>query len=393
MTRQPTLPFDRPMALEPPPDHARLRSRSPVARVATPDGGGVWLVTSFAAASAVLTDSRFGVTPPGAGGADSKTLLQDGEGHARLRRLVGRAFTPRRVAAMRPAIEVAATSAVERMLDAGPPADLVDALAAPLSIAVISDLLGVPADEVDRFRSLADTVSAADPFAFDVSDDEIVALVEAWQQLTDRATELVVAKRAGETGPDLLSDLIAVRDDDDGRLDDEELVSLAATIVAAGYRTATSAIAIATIRLIEDDALAPLADDPARRAAAVEEVLRIHAGQVGEPFPRHAQTDVELAGAQIAAGDIVLVRLEAAHRDPDRFADPDRFDASRETSHIAFGRGPHHCLGAALARTELDAALSALGRLAPQLRLDGRVDDIEWVRGIDAAPASVHVTW
>jgi pentalenolactone synthase len=235
-------------------------------------------------------------------------------------------------------------------------------------------------------------VSAADPFALDAGEEQVLAAVAAWEALTGEAATLVAAKRAA-VGPDLLSDLIAVHDARDGRLDDEELVALVATIVAAGYRTATTAIAIGAIRLCAEGTLGALAHDPAGRAAAVEEVLRIHAGQVGEPFPRYAQVDVDLDGAAVAAGDVVLVRLEAAHRDPDRYDDPDRFRPGRDAPHIAFGRGPHHCLGAALARAELDAALAALGTRLPTLRLHGSTHDITWSRGTDTAPDAVPVTW
>lgn len=386
-----SLPFDRPEPLNPPREYDLLRKASPVARVGMPDGSHAWLVTSFDAAAAVLSDPRFGVTAPGVD-VDNPSLLQDGDAHTRLRRLVSKAFTPKRISELTPSIRAAASNATEQMVNGGRPADLVGQLAAPLSIGVISDLLGVAADDVGHLRSLADTLSAADPFASDVTDDEIVAVVAAWEELNRLASELVALKRS-DLGSDLMSELITVHDDRDGRLDDAELVSLVATIVAAGYRTSTTAIAIGTIRLIAEGALAGLADDPQRRSVAVDEVLRLHAGQVGEPFPRYAHHDVQLDGASISHGDVILVKLEAAHRDPERFDQPNHFDPGRTVPHMAFGRGPHYCLGAALARAELDASFAALSRTVPGLRLHGTVADIDWVRGIDAAPESVLVTW
>lgn len=143
----PTLPLDRPGPLDPPPAYAQLR---PVSRVRTPQGTPAWLVTGFDAAVAVLTDTRFGLTPHGGGYGGNDTLSQDGVAHTRLRRLVGRAFTPGRIAAMGERSEKLAAGYVDAMLDRGPPADLVADLAAPLSITVIGELLGV--DERERFR-------------------------------------------------------------------------------------------------------------------------------------------------------------------------------------------------------------------------------------------------
>lgn len=385
-----TVPFERENRLVPPPEYRRLRSESPLARVGTPDGQQAWLVTSFETAAVVLADARFGVTPPGAD-QDLGNLLQDGSAHVRLRRLVGRAFTPQRVAASGPFISAVADRAVEEMLDGERPADVVGQVAARVSIEVIGHLLGVPADDLDRLRTLADTLSVADSLGFVLDDDGIVELLAAWEELTSRAAELVAAKRR-DLGTDLLSELIAVHDAEDGRLEDDELVALFSTLIAAGYRTTTTAIGLGVLRLTSEGELSSVRE-PRRRAEVVEELLRLHAGQIGEPFPRFARQDVELAGAAVRAGDVVLVRLEAAHRDGGRYADPDEFRPSRTTPHMAFGRGPHHCLGAALARAELDHTFAALATRAPQLRLHGSPDEIAWVRGTETTPASILVTW
>ncbi|MBB6549878.1 cytochrome P450 [Nonomuraea rubra] len=383
------LPFDRPGPLAPPPEYARLRDTTPVARVRTPDGREAWLVTSYDAVATVLSDRRFGLAPPGSAYPGNETLFQDGEAHARLRRLVSKAFGPRAVEGMRARVERVAGEHVAALARSGPPADLVAGLAAPLSITVIGELLGVDAGDRAHVQELAGTGGA--DFVFG-DEEEMARAAKAWEGLTAYAATLVEARRAAP-GDDLLSSLITVRDACDGRLGDGELVAMAATIVSAGYLSARNAIATAALRLLTEDRLADVTGEQA--GAVVEEVLRLQSGLTGEPFPRFAQTGLDLAGVAIAAGDLVLVRLEAAHRDPRHFAGPDTFVAGRDSSpSLVFGHGVHYCLGAPLARLEVGAALAALARRLPGLRLLGTADDIVWARdGADIGPAALHVTW
>ena len=381
-----TLPFEQPHPMRLPPTYARLRASTPVARVVTPDGQLAWLVTSYQAVEQVLSDPRFGITPPGdATEGDGSSLLQDGPGHARLRRLVGRAFTPRGVAALRPRIERLATDYAAAMVTAGAPADLVADFAAPLSITVIGELLGVTIENQEHFRKLADAASASDPFAADG--------VQPWYALAGYLGELVAEKR-GKPGEDLISRLIHVHDAEDGQLSTEELNNLTLTIIAAGYLTARNAICVTTIQLTGDGRLAEFAGSPERVDAALNEALRLQVGLTGDPFPRWAREDVVLAGTSVSAGDLLLVRIGAAHRDPARFDDPDRFQPDRSGPSITFGHGPHHCLGAALARTEVRAALRALALATPALRVDGRIEELPWAYGsVDAGPLELPVRW
>ncbi|SEH00007.1 Cytochrome P450 [Nonomuraea solani] len=384
-----TLPFDRPHPLEPPPEYARLRDKEPVARVRTPDGRPAWLVTSYEAVAAVLGDRRFGVAPPGTTGEGNDTLFQDGEAHARLRRLVSKAFTPRAIGVMSERVERLADELVEAIARRGPDADLVADLATPLAITTISELLGVEIGDRERFRAVADAASGAD-FHFG-SEEDLVRAAQAWNDLSAFAATLVEVRRAAP-GDDLLSSLITVRDADDGRLSDAELVAMAGTIVSAGYLSARNGMSTAALRLIADGRLhtAGTATDE-----VVEEVLRLQAGLTGEPFPRYAQVGLELAGVAISAGDLVMVRLEAAHRDPGHYAEPDAFRPGRRSApSLVFGHGMHYCLGAPLARLEVRASLSALARRLPGLRLRDAVEDVEWARdGVDLGPAALHVTW
>lgn len=379
--------------MQPPPAYAQLRAENPVAAVVTAEGHPAWLVTSYDAVATVLSDPRFTVTPPGAEESSKGTLLQDGDEHARLRRLVGKAFTARSVTKLRPRVAELAARQTTVVADSDPPADLVSTFAAPLSIAVISELLGVSIDERDHFRDLADAASAADPFVHDA--EAAATAARTWGALSEFCTGLIAAKRRNR-GDDLLSVLIDVRDAEDGRLGDDELTSMVTTIVAAGYLTACNAMTVGVIQLLRSERMRGLADaEPDNFDAVVEEVLRLQTGLTGEPFPRWAREDVTVEGTRVAAGDLLLVRLGAASRDPAHFADPDRLALDRaDRPHFAFGRGPHHCLGAALARIEVGAALRALSQQFPALQLHGCVDDVVWTRShADAGPKALHVSW
>ncbi|MFD4406267.1 cytochrome P450 [Nocardia sp. NPDC058499] len=391
-----SLPFDRPEPLQPPPAYAELRAREPVATATTSAGNPAWLVTSYDGVTAVLSDPRFRVVAPGETTTGGATLLQDGEPHQRLRRLVGKAFTTRRIEALRPCVQRLADEQMDALTSSEKPADLVSDFAAPLSIAVIADLLGVEITERGRFRQLADAASRADFLA----EGGAETAEHAWTSFAGYVGELIAAKRE-RLGDDLLSALIEAGDSGDGRLDDYELTTLALTILASGYLTATNAIAVGVTQLITEGRLATLGSSGASEVDAVmEEIVRLQIGRIGEAFPRWAHENIELAGTQIRAGDMVLVRLEAANRDPARFPEPDRFDPHRMTAqqpavrHMAFGRGPHHCLGAALARLEIGIALRTLAQRLPNLELHGDIHDIQWIHShADTGPVAVHITW
>ena len=388
-----TLPFDQPNALTPPPAYAELRAATPVARVITPDGQPAWLVTAYDTVTRVLADPRFGVAPAGAPMAGNDTLFQDGAPHTRLRRLVSKVFTPRRIAALRPRVEQLAADQVAAIAAAGPPTDLVDTLAAPLSITVIGELLGVAIAERESFRRWADAAFVVDTAAGGNADP--AAMEQAWGGLYAYVGGLVAAKRE-QLGDDLTSDLIAVRDSEDGRLSDDELLAMVATLISAGYLSSCNAISVGAIQLITTGRLPELAAAaPDRVDAFVEELLRRQTGLTGEALPRWAHDDVELDGVRISAGEMVLVRLGAANRDPRQFTDPDQLVPDRPTNpHLAFGHGPHHCLGAALARLEVGIALRAIARRLPGLRLDGPVEEIQWSEGqIDVGPVALRVSW
>ena len=165
-------------------------------------------------------------------------------------------------------------------------------------------------------------------------------------------------------------------------------------MLAGGQLTSANALSIGMVKLLTTGGIGDLADETVADTAA-EEILRHQAGVSGEPYPRWALSDVDIAGQRIEKGDMVIVRLEAANRDPARFAEPDRFDRTRDPNrHLRFGYGPHRCVGAAVARTQLVAALTALATRLPDLALACAPEDVVWTGApFDDGPAALPVTW
>jgi cytochrome P450 len=353
-----------------------------LSRIATAEGVPAWFATSYDVVSLVLTDSRFGVSPPGTGYQGNNTLFQDGPAHTRLRKCVSGAFGARRVSGMAEGVSRSAAELVTRMAASGPPADFVALVAAPMSASVIADLLGIGAEDHLRFRDCADAALMSE------TSDGGAAAMRGFQELTTYAAELVAAKRR-QPGVDLISSLI------DRHLADDELVGMIISFVGGGYVSTRNAIAVAVIQLLTEGRLSAVAVDGAGSALAMEEVLRRQAGLTGNPLPRWARQDLVVNGRRVAAGDMILIALEGANRDPARFADAAALRTDRAPNpHLAFGRGPHHCPGAALARLEIGAVMRALARQVPGVSLAGPVDKIDWRRGhADAGPLSLWVTW
>ncbi|MER7989880.1 cytochrome P450 [Streptomyces noursei] len=373
---------------------AALRARGPVQRVRTGKDRTTWVVTGWAEARAALADRRlskdtarfFADRPSGrdlAPAVSQSMLATDPPDHARLRKLAVAAFTPAAVGRLEPRIrEIAEGLAVELGRSAGAaggPVDLVEGFAVPLPIAVICELLAVPeADRAAVRRWSDDLFAAADP---DTAD-------RASHALAEYVAELIAARRAAP-GDDVLSALIAARDAGD-RLSERELVSLAVLLVVAGHETTTHLIGNGTLALLRDDALhARLRDEPGLLPAAVEEFLRYEAPVTLATF-RYATEPFDLGGVRIGAGDVVLVSPGGANRDPARFDEPDavRLARSGPGGHLSFGHGPHHCLGAPLARAEARIAFEVLLARFPGLRLaaGGRP-------GAEGSDGAGGVTW
>ncbi|RKT08966.1 cytochrome P450 [Streptomyces sp. 1114.5] len=359
--------------------YSRLRADAPAHRVVGPDGLPFWLVTRYPDVRQALADPRLALDrthaapgnyrgfalPPA---LDANLLNMDPPDHTRIRRLVVRAFTPRRIAALRAPIEKVAGQLLDAIAPAGR-ADLLAAYAAPLPITVICDLLGVPEDDRHDFRGWTDTLITPDPEHPETARAAVKAMLGFFTGLIER-------KRT-EPGDDLLSDLIAVRDEQDGGggLSEDELTSLAFLILFAGYENTVHLIANAVLALLtHPEQLAALRAEPELIDGAVEEFARFD-GPAPLAIRRFPREDVTIGGVTVPAGETVLLALGSANRDPEQFTDPDRLDLRRrENGHLALGHGIHYCLGAPLARMETAIALTALLRRFPDLALDVPVE-------------------
>ncbi|MEU6770916.1 cytochrome P450 [Streptomyces sp. NPDC046759] len=361
--------------------YARLRGRGPVHRLRPADTGeGLtsWLVVGYEEARAALADPRLAKD---AGRIDLHFLDEDLIGrhllsvdppqHTRLRSLVARAFTMRRVEQLRPRVQQITDDLLDAMLPAGR-ADLIDSFAYPLPITVICELLGVPEIDRDEFRKLStETVAPTS------SQSEYDAFV----RLGGYLTELIEDKRCAGPADDLLSDLIRTTAEDGDRLSAEELRGMAFLLLIAGHETTVNLIGNGVLALLtHPDQLAALRADMGLLDGAVEEILR-YEGPVETATFRYAAEPLEIGGTRIERGEQVMIGLSAAQRDGARYAGPDRFDIRRDPrGHLAFGHGIHYCLGAPLARLEGRTAIGTLLRRAPGLALDGPPG--EWLPGL-----------
>lgn len=360
--------------------YARLRESGPVHEVRVAGGDPFWLIVGHEAARAALVDPRLSKSPSvvGAMMLDEQVigpnlLVVDPPDHTRLRRLVAREFTGRRVEALRPRVQ----QITDELLDAMPShgrGDLVDALAFPLPIIVICELLGVPAADRDRFRTWSNEV---------VAPSGPQAEVDAIHALARYLDELIEDKRCAGPTDDLLSALIRARAEDDDRLSAPELRALAYLLLIAGHETTVNLISNGVRALLtHPDQLAALRADFSLLDGAVEEMLR-YDGPVETGTVRFAAQPVPAGDRVIPVGATVLVGLAAGDRDPSRYPAPDTFDIKRDTrGHLAFGHGIHFCLGAPLARLEARTAIRALLERCPDLALDPSGGPLDWLPGM-----------
>jgi cytochrome P450 len=373
--------------------YSRLRERSPMVQVV--DGGrasSIWLVTRHEDVRLVLNDRRFVSNPSNVPGMEIedtraevfrrmgiddeyapyllRTVLDvDGEDHLRLRRLVSRAFTPRRVAALLPRVREIAGRLLDRLPGLASPrdgvVDLLDHFAYPLPITVICELVGIP--EEDRGRWLGWSRAL-------MRSHETEHFTTAIRGIVDHV-EALVARRRDEPADDLLTALLRARDEDGAVLSEFELVTMVLTIVLAGHETTAHLIGNGTAALLTHrDQLDLLRADPAALLPrAVHELMRWCGPVQGARF-RYATEDVEIGGRKLRKGSKVIANLVSANFDPRRFADPHRLDITRQPdgrseTHLGFGHGLHYCLGAALARQEAEVAFGALLDRYPDLSL------------------------
>jgi cytochrome P450 len=400
---------------DPYPRYAALREGPGTFR----SGLGSWVVTRYAECQQVLRSPAFGKADgaelPDVGDrrwrswgvADSEAaelvaffrprrtiLTMNPPDHTRLRGLVARAFTPSTVEALRPQIARRCAELLDELAQraAGDATvDVMQTVAFPLPVTVIGELLGVPADERRQFRQLVRaTTVVIEPSA---TAEQLRAAMVARLAMEDYFTELIARRRA-RPADDLLSQLIAVRDGSD-RLSEQEMVSTAILLFAAGFETTTNLIGNGLLALLRHpDQLGALRaglDDPAVVARAVEELLRFDSPV--QLDVRMAHRDAEIAGRPIEASTPVLTLLGSANRDPRRFRHPDTFDIGRdEGPPLSFGAGIHHCLGASLARAEGQVFLAQLLRRFSTIELrshDIRPRDSITLRGLVDLPVGL----
>ncbi|WP_433365073.1 cytochrome P450 [Streptosporangium sp. CA-115845] len=386
--RQSDCPFD------PPKELIQAREHGPISRFPFPDGHQGRLVTGYDLVRAVLADPRFSSrkelmrhhplvdygdieVPPAPPG---EFLLMDEPQHSRYRKpLVGK-FTVRRMRLLTERVEQVTADHLDAMEKAGPQVDLVTAFAKPIPSVIICELLGVPYEDRGSFQENIDKFLGGE-----VGDEELIAAYTATQQYL---AELVAAKRANPTD-DVLSDLL------DSDLTDEELQGMALILLSAGFDTTANMLALGTFALLRNpDQLAALRAEPTLTDQAVEELLRYLS--VAKQFHRVALEDIELGGHTITAGTTVILSLNTANRDPERFPNPHGLDLRRQDGgHLAFSHGIHQCLGQQLARVEMRVAFPALLNRFPTLRLAVPAEEVALrpetadIYGVKSLP----VTW
>ncbi|MFE2163126.1 cytochrome P450 [Streptomyces lydicus] len=387
-----SYPFNVPESLELADEYERARNRPGLLKVRMAYGEPAWLVTRYAEARFVLGDQRFSRAASALhdeprqseGRRTSGILGMDPPDHTRLRTLVAKAFTVRQVEKLRPQVVALTHELLDELEAAGPPADLVDRFALPIPVAVICRLLGVPPEDRPRFRVWSDaalSTSSLTSEEFDANQEELRAYMRQ-----------LIQEHRDAPQDDLMTALIDARDVGD-RLSELELVDLCVGILVAGHETTATQIPNFVLALLDHpEQLALLRERPDLIGNAVEELLRFVPLGSGASQPRYATEDIDVGGTLVRAGTPVLVAVGAANRDALRFDTPGTLDIARSgNQHLGFGHGVHHCLGAPLARLELQEALGALLTRFPKLHVAG---DVEWksqmlVRG----PRVLPVGW
>jgi cytochrome P450 len=359
------LPFEQAHPLDVAPLLRQLQQDGVVHRVRTAVGDQAWLVTGYEEVRCLLADDRLGRSHPDPAKAArlGESVLFGGPmgsydteqaDNARLRSLLQPHFSPRRMRALRPRVEELTAGLLNDLAGHGPPADLHQALALPLPVQVICELLGVPYADREQFRAWSEAVG-------DVRDR--ARSEQGLGELFGYGRQLVARKRK-RPGEDFISRLCAED------LGDDEIAMLSMGLLFAGHETTVVAIGMGALCLLANPGQQQaLVNDPGRITTAVEEILRAP-GRGGGGIPRYARTDVQIGEVTVRAGELVLLDNRAANHDPGVFPGPDRFDVTRQgPAHLSFGHGAHYCLGAPLARIELQAVFSQLLARFPTMRL------------------------
>jgi cytochrome P450 len=403
----PDMPIERGRLLDPPLAYDQLREEQPITRVRFPSGRIGWLVTRFEEGSQVFSDPRLSSQRPRHDVADEDDVdpnandsaealpptfnSMDAPDHGAYRRLLSGKFTPKSVQAnLQPYIDSIVTEhldAIEAMGSTGEPVDLIAQLALPIPCLVICELLGVPYVDRDKFHVATEVM-------MDTSKRRAERDSGAhW--LMEYITKLVAEKRADPASEGLLAELIRKSEEDGSILSDDDLIGIGVLLLFAGHDTTMAMIGLSALTLLTHPGQRrDLEEHPEKIGAAVEELLRyLTIVQFG--LGRTAKEDLEIAGQAIDKGDLVVVAMPAANRDPRAFDNPDEPDFDRKmTRHLAFGYGVHQCLGQNIARAELKTILPQLLERFPGLKLATPLDEVEMdTYGTNYGVKKMLVTW
>jgi cytochrome P450 PksS len=386
------------------PFYARLRAESPVHRMTLPTAESAWLITRYDDVVAVLKDDRLVKDPSNAMSPGQlanqrwfrkvfkplkrNMLNRDPPDHTRLRGLV-KAFSPKLIEQMRGRIETLTNELLDGVqLRNGGRMDLIRDFALPLPATVIAELLGVPVEDRHAFHRGTDAIIKAGASSWGM----VAAIPSAWWLI--RYIRKLVKKRRADPRDDLVS-VLAQPEEAGDMLSEDELIAMVFLLLVAGHETTVNLIGNGTLALLENsDQMEKLRGDPALIKPAVEELLR-YTSPVEMATERYTREDVTIAGVTIPRGEMVFAVLASANRDERQFDDPDRLDITREPNkHVAFGLGPHFCLGAPLARLEGQIAINPQLRRAPDLRLASGPNGARWrrgllLRGLESLPVTI----
>ncbi|MFI5618069.1 cytochrome P450 [Streptomyces sp. NPDC051567] len=397
-SRARNCPFDYAEALEFDPVLRQFLDDEPVARIRLPYGeGDAWLVTGYDDVRTVTTDRRFSrsavigrdfprMTPEPIVQAEAINVM-DPPASSRLRSLVSKGFAPDQIERMRPRIRHVVNGLLDGMAEEGSSADLMEHLAGPLPLITICEILEIPEADHARLRGHARTMM---DIGIDNRDDAVRAKAELRAYFTT-----LTAQRREHPGEDLISVLASARDGDE-LLDDRELSVMAMVLLITGQDTTTYELGNLSYSLLtRPDLLARVREHPETLPQAINELLRFIPFRKGVGIPRVATEDVELSGVTIKAGDIVHVSYLTANRDGRKFDRPDEVDPERTSpSHMAFGWGAHHCLGAPLAQAEIEIAIGTLLERFPGLALAKPAEEVRWnTTSIWRYPLALPVIW
>lgn len=376
---------------------------TPIRRVITPAGDPAWLVTGYHTVKTLLADDRLGRSHPEPekaarysnamvfGRASGGTVEAERAQHKLMRQLLGRSFSARRLGHLKPRVQQLVDGLLDEIEQAPRPVDLHERLAFRLPVLVICELLGVPYEDRERFRVWSDD-------AADLTDEAKSRAGLA--QLHAYMRTLLDGKRA-EPHEDVLSDLVAAQRFAPDQLTDDHVCSLAAGLLFAGHETTVSAIDRGVVLLLTNpDQAERLRDDSTLVAQAVEEILRHRgreraAGDRVGGIPRYANADLDVDGTTVCAGELVLLDTQDANLDAAAFTEPATFDIGRQNNaHLTFGHGSHFCIGAPLARIELQAVFGSLPQRFPAMRLAMPVEDLpQRTHLLTGGLSALPVTW